>query len=448
MRELLRAVADTAATHLEGLDERRIMPLAEDVERLDSGLAGPLPEAGLDSHAIIEKIADLGDRACVASGSGRFYGFVIGGTLPAALAANWLATAWDQNATRMSTSPAGALFEEHALRWLIDLFGLPSETRGAFVSGASTANFTGLCAARRHVLLEAGWDADEQGLFGAPPVQVVVSEESHPTVRKALGLLGFGKATLAIAPTDSQGRVDPARLPKLHGPTILCLQAGNVNSGASDPFAELCARAHDVGGWVHVDGAFGLWALAAPERAASLAGIELADSWATDAHKWLNTPYDCGVALVRRPEVLAAAMRIEAPYLIPQATLSSNQLTPEMSRRARGIEVWAALRSLGRDGVANLIEGCCQHAAALARGLEALGLTVMNDVVLNQVVVEMPSAEEARRVSAALGESGVCWAGPTHWRDRPALRFSVVSWRTTSDHIARSLVAIREALER
>jgi glutamate/tyrosine decarboxylase-like PLP-dependent enzyme len=447
MRELLYAAADAAVRHLEGLDERRVMPRAADVDRLDAALGGPLPDAGLDAHVIIEQLEQLGEPACVASGGGRFFGFVMGGALPASLAASWLATAWDQNAYRSSTSPAAALFEVHAIRWLIELLGLPTDAGGAFVTGASMANFAGLCAARRQVLLAADWDADAQGLFGAPPVQIVVSEESHPTVRKALGLLGFGQATLEAAPTDAQGRVDVARLPTLRAPAILCLQAGNLNSGASDPFPELCARAREAGAWVHVDGAFGLWARAAPERAAQVAGVELADSWATDAHKWLNTPYDCGVVLVRHPTVLADSMRVTAPYLIRRDPPEPGDLTPEVSRRARGIEVWAALRSLGRDGVADLIEGCCQHASAFAAGLEAMGLRVLNDVVLNQVVVETPGIDEAQRISQALAEGGVCWAGVTRWRERPALRISVVSWRTTSRDVERSLAAIRDALD-
>jgi glutamate/tyrosine decarboxylase-like PLP-dependent enzyme len=346
-------------------------------------------------------------------------------------------------------SPIGARLEEVARRWLLDIFGLPPESAAAFVTGGTMANVSCLAAARHAVLARAGWDVERDGLFGAPPVTVVVGEEAHVSIFKALGLLGFGRERVVRVPVDGQGRLRAGALPPLAGPAIVCIQAGNVNSGAFDPAREICAWARVTGAWVHVDGAFGLWAAAAPARAHLVAGAGDADSWATDAHKWLNVPYDSGLAFVRDGEALRAAMATSAVYLTQSATREPDQYTPEMSRRARGVEVWAALRSLGCSGLAELVERCCRHAARFAEGLQAAGYAVLNDVVLNQVLVSFddPSqgsgqADTTRRVIAGIQADGTCWCGGTTWRGRAAMRISVSSWATTEADVERSLAAI------
>jgi glutamate/tyrosine decarboxylase-like PLP-dependent enzyme len=378
----------------------------------------------------------------VASAGPRYFGFVTGGVLPAALAANWLAGAWDQNAFSEVGSPLGAAAEAVALDWVIEALGLPGICGGAFVTGATMANFAGLAAARHAVLKDADWDVESDGLFGAPPVSIVVGAEAHATLFKALRLLGFGHGRVVRVAADSQGRMDPADFPELSGPAIVCLQAGNVDSGAFDPARALIERARGAGAWVHVDGAFGLWAAAAPGRAHLTDGFADADSWAVDAHKWLNVPYDCGVALVRRPDALHAAMSVKAAYLPAGGGRDPFDFTPESSRRMRGLEVWAALKSLGREGLADLVERTCRHAARFAEGLREAGFEVLNDVVLNQVLVSFGSAEATKRVIAAVQAEGTCWCGGTLWHERTAMRISVSSWRTTEEDVDRCLAVI------
>ena len=360
---------------------------------------------------------------------------------PAALAANWLASAWDQNAFSTTSSPVAAALEEVAERWLIELLGLPKASRAAFVTGTTMAHVTALSAARHAVLSDASWDIEGQGLFGAPEITVVVGEEAHATLFKALGIIGLGRDRVTRVPVDGQGRMRADKLPPLDGPAIVCIQAGNVNTGAFDPAAEICAAAHAAGAWVHVDGAFGLWAAAAPERAHLTTGLADADSWSTDGHKWLNVPYDCGVAIVRHPEALRAAMAMSASYL-PTAEYQPCDYSPESSRRARGVDVWAAIRSLGRSGVADLIERNCRFAARFAAGLEAGGYEVLNNVVLNQVLVSFGDGETTRKVVAAVQHEGTCWAGSSVWQGRNAMRISVSSWATTEADVERSLEAI------
>jgi glutamate/tyrosine decarboxylase-like PLP-dependent enzyme len=368
---------------------------------------------------------------------------VIGGALPAALAANWLASAWDQNAGMTVLSPVAAAIEVIAQRWLLDTLALPSRAGVGFVTGATMANFSALAAARHALLQRVGWDVEAQGLFGAPPITVVVGDEVHVSVLKALSLLGLGRERVVRVPVDEQGRMRPAALPVLDGPTIICLQAGNVNTGACDPVDEICASAHDAGAWVHVDGAFGLWLAAAPHRAHLVRGVAAADSWATDAHKWLNVPYDSGLVICRQPEQLRAAMGVNAAYLEQQdARGEPYQYTPEMSRRARGIEVWAALRSLGRAGLADLIERSCGYAARFAEGLRAAGYQVLNEVTSNQVLVAFGDADTTRQVIAAIQADGICWCGGTVWQGQTAMRISVSSWATTADDVERSLAAM------
>jgi glutamate/tyrosine decarboxylase-like PLP-dependent enzyme len=376
----------------------------------------------------------------------RFFGFVIGGALPVTVASNWLATAWDQNTALQQATPGVSRLEVVALHWLLDLLGLPPESAGAFVTGATMANMTALAAARHRLLANAGWSVEAQGLFGAPPLTVVVGAEAHPTLLKSLALLGLGSERVRRIPVDAQGRMRVDALPAIDGPTIVCTQAGNINSGAFDPINEICARVAGSGAWVHIDGAFGLWARVSPRYAKLAKGIERADSWATDAHKWLNVPYDSGLAFVRDQAALRAAMSISAAYL-PANTegRDPSDFTPELSRRARGVEVWAALRSLGRDGVRAMIERNCDQAQLFARRLSAAGHQVLNDVVLNQVAVSFGSDEETRRVVKAVQEDGSCWMGSTVWQGRTAMRISVCNWSTTDADVERSVAAILRA---
>jgi glutamate/tyrosine decarboxylase-like PLP-dependent enzyme len=441
MKTLLVETAERAAQYLEGIADRRVAPLPADVARLEA-LAGPLPELPCDPSEVLSMLDDFGSPATVATAAGRYFGFVIGGSLPAALAANWLAGAWDQNAALQIMSPVAAKLEEIVLAWMVDLFGLPPESGAGFVTGTTMANFTALAAARTALLQRAGWNLEEDGLFGAPPIHVVVGEEVHVSVLKALSMLGLGRARVTRVPADAQGRMRPESLPTLDGRTLICVQAGNVNTGAFDPAGEICARAQEAGAWVHVDGAFGYWAAVSPRYASLLSGAGAADSWAIDCHKWLNVPYDSAVAIVRRPEHLQAAMAISAAYLTPGAGREPWHFAPEASRRARGVELWAAMRSLGRSGLAELIERNCQQANLFAQRLRAAGFTILNDVVLNQVLVSFGSEEETRRVIAAVQTDGTCWCGGTQWHGHAAMRISVSSWATTDEDVERSVAAM------
>ncbi len=441
MRSLLIETAERATSYIKGLEERRVAPAAEDVQRL-SLLDEPLPEKPSDPQSVLRLLDEIGSPATVASAGGRFFGFVMGGSLPAALACNWLAGAWDQDAGMQVASPISATLENVSLKWLLDVLKLPASSGGGFVTGATMANFSGLSAARHAVLQKEGWDVEAQGLFGAPPVTVIVGDEVHVSVLKALSHLGLGRERVQRVPVDGQGRMRPEALPKISGPAIVCLQAGNVNTGAFDPAEEIISVAHQAGAWVHVDGAFGLWAAAAPQRAHLVAGVAGADSWATDAHKWLNVPYDSGLVFVRDPNHLRAAMSARAAYLIKGDQREPDEYVPELSRRGRGVEVWAALRSLGRDGLADLIERTCVHATRFAEGLKAAGYEVLNEVVLNQVLVSFGDDETTRRVVASVQQDGTCWCGGTFWQGRAAMRISVSSWATTDEDRQRSLEAI------
>jgi glutamate/tyrosine decarboxylase-like PLP-dependent enzyme len=438
---LLRDACARALAYLDGLADRPVAPAAADVAALGR-LDFALPGAGLDAAAVLALLDEAGSPATVASGGPRYFGFVTGGALPVAQAAAWLTTAWDQNAALSVMSPAASMLTGVALRWVTELLGLPTGSGGGFVTGATMANATCLAAARDAVLTRHGWDAAGQGLVGAPPVTVVAGAQAHTTVRKALGLVGLGRDRAVVLPTDDQGRIELRNLPSLAGPALVCLQAGNVNSGASDPFPPLIAWAREHGAWVHVDGAFGLWAAASPSTAAQVAGIEGADSWATDAHKWLNTTYDCGIALVADPGALRASMEAAAAYLPEDAPVEPMQVTPQSSQRARGAEVWAALATLGRDGLAALVDRTCALARRFADGMRAAGYTVANDVVLNQVIVDFGDEARADAVIAAVQEEGTCWCGPTTWRGRAAMRVSVSCWNTTEEDIDRSVAAV------
>ncbi len=415
----------------------------EGLERFDI----PWQQEPLDPARVLAELDEAGSPATLASTGGRFFGFVVGGCLPAALAANILAGAWDQNGAYQVLSPVATRLEAVAMRWLIELFGLPPDSGAGFVTGATMANFSGLAAARYALLAGEGWDVGSKGLFGAPQVTVIVGNEVHASVLKALNMLGFGRERLVRVAADGQGRMRVDRLPVISGPTIVCIQAGNVNTGSFDPAAEICARAHQAGAWVHTDGAFGLWALAAPGRARLAAGFAEADSWATDAHKWLNVPHDNAVVFVRHVEHLRAAMAESASYLIELGGREPCHYTPEFSRRGRGIEIWAALRSLGKAGLADQIERCCRLATRFAEGLTAAGHTILNDVVLNQVLVSFGDPERTRRVIRRLQEEGVCWFGPTEWQNQVAMRISVSSHATTETDVDLSLASILRAAE-
>ena len=438
---LLRDACARSVAYLGGLADRPVAPAAADVAalgKLDFALPGP----GLDAASVLAMLDDYGSPGTVASGGPRYFGFVTGGALPIAQAVAWLTAAWDQNAALSVMSPTASALNRVALRWVTELLGLPDGTGGGFVTGATMANATCLAAARDAVLAGHGWDAAGQGLVGAPPVTVVAGAQAHTTVRKALGLVGLGRDRALLLPADGQGRIEPRGLPALTGPALVCLQAGNVNTGASDPFGPLIDWAHDNGAWVHVDGAFGLWAAASPGTAGQVAGVAGADSWATDAHKWLNTTYDCGIALVGDPRALRSAMEASAAYLPGDALLEPMHVTPQSSQRARGAEVWAVLAALGRDGVADLVERTCALARRFADGMRAAGFTVANDVVLNQVIVDFGDEARTGAVITAVQEEGTCWCGPTVWQGRAAMRVSVSAWNTTEDDIDRSVAAV------
>jgi glutamate/tyrosine decarboxylase-like PLP-dependent enzyme len=442
MQTLLADAATRATRYLSEIATRSVAPTPAALAAL-AALDTPLPDSPSAPADTLRLLDELGSPATMGMAGPRFFGFVIGGALPATIAANWLTTAWDQNAVLYRASPGVAFIEQVALRWLLDLLRLPPTCGGAFVTGATVANLTALAAARHTVLARAGWNAEADGLFGAPAITVIVGGEIHPSVSKALGILGLGRTRVVKVPVDAQGRVIAEKIPPLSGPTIVCLQAGNVNTGAIDPIGEICRLAHAAGAWVHVDGAFGLWAAAAPARAHLAGGIDEADSWATDAHKWLNVPYDSGLAFVRDPHALQAAMAITAEYLPTQSEFRNpSDFTPELSRRARGVDVWAALHSLGRSGIAHMIETNCAQARRFAEKLSAAGYEILNDVVLNQVLVSFGDAERTQRVIAAIQADGTCWAGITVWQGKTAMRISVSSWRTTDADVDHSVAAM------
>ncbi len=445
MKELLNDAAGRAIRYLDGLESRSVAPLPQAVEGL-SVLDEPLPAGSTPAEDVLRILDEVCSPATMAMAGPRFFGFVIGGSLPASLAANWLAGAWDQNSALYNVTPATAALEQVALNWLVDLFHLPTGTAGAFVTGATMANFTCLVAARHTVLARAGWNVEADCLFGAPPVTVIVGEEAHTTLFKALGLAGFGRNRVVKVPVDKQGRIRADRFPKISGPTIVCLQAGNVNTGAFDPFAEIIPMARDSGAWVHVDGAFGLWAATSPELEHLVTGMQEADSWGTDAHKWLNVPYDSGLAFVRDPDALQAAMAVTAEYLPSESPYRNpSDFTPELSRRARGVEVWAALRSLGKQGVTDLIERDCRYALRFADGLQAAGYPILNEVVLNQVLVSFGSPERTQEVISRIQSDGTCWCGGTTWQGQAAMRISICSWATTDADVDCSLDAMIRA---
>jgi glutamate/tyrosine decarboxylase-like PLP-dependent enzyme len=407
-----------------------------------SELHEPFPPSPSDPSEVIARLDELGSPATVATTGGRYFGFVNGGMLPAALAANWLAGAWNQNAALRVMSPVAAELEDVVIQWVCEALGLPEDCAGGLVTCATMANFTALATARQALLARKGWNVIEDGMFGAPPIEVVVGVEVHASVLKALSLAGFGRNRVTVIEADSQGRMRKDKLPRLSKLAIVCIQAGNVNTGAFDPAEEICAWAHEQSAWVHADGAFGLWARVSPKYEHLARGFENADSWATDAHKWPNVGYDSGLAIVRHGAALRASMGITAAYLEPGSRREPMHHTPEASRRARGVELWAALKSLGRSGLCALIERTCAHAQRFGRGLQEAGFTVLNDVVINQVLVSFGSPEVTREVIRRIQEDGTCWCAGTVWQGQTAMRISVSSWATTEEDVKQSLAVV------
>ncbi len=460
---VLDRAARLAQDYMAGLADRRVGPPV-DLPALRAAMGGPLPDHGEDPSVVIERLAQAADPGLVATAGPRYFGFVVGANYPPAIAADWLTSAWDQNAGLYVLSPAAAVVEEVAGQWLVDLFGLPPDTAFGFTTGATMANFTCLAAARHAVLRSAGWNVEDDGLYGAPSINVVVGDEAHVTIFASLQMLGLGRGRVTRVAADGQGRMRPETLrealAELDGPTIVCAQAGNVNTGAFDPLPEIVGAIGDRPAWLHVDGAFGLWAAASPSRRDLLAGLDRADSWTTDAHKWLNVPYDAGLAFVRDPSAHRAAMTLGAAYYVETAggERDNYNWVAESSRRARGFPTYAALRSLGRAGVVTLVDRCCDLARRMADRLAAAdGVEILNDVVLNQVLVRFRPRDgvdgdaEAdgltQAVVARVQADGTCWLGGTTWHGMSAVRVSVSGWRTTEDDIDRSAAAILRCYE-
>ena len=444
---LYQQAYDYALAYLAEVQDRDVFPSPEALANL-AQLDEPMPLNGAAPTDILKLLHEVGSPATVAQGGGRYFGFVDGGIIPTSLAARWLADAWDQNAGLYVMSPIASKLEQLCEQWLVEMFGLPEGTAAGFVSGTSTATMCGLLTGRNALLNRLGWDIVEQGLFGAPQLRVVTSEQAHGTVRKALAILGIGNANIERVPVDSEGRLDPDHLPVLDDHTLVVLQAGNVNSGAFDPFVTVCEQAQAAGAWVHIDGAFGLWAAACEQTAWLTEGIELADSWSVDGHKTLNAPYDSGIVLCKDRGLLAQALQASGSYIQFSDERDGMLYTPEMSRRARGIELWALLKNLGRAGVDALIGQLVSNAKLFGEGLKAQGFRVLNTVDFNQVTVACETPELTQTTLKNIQEGGECWCGGSQWFGEPIIRVSVCSWVTTPEDVERSIqafVAAREA---
>ncbi len=441
LRELLELTAGIAADFYETLPERPVFR-AVTADELRAAFAEPLPQGPTDARTVITELARAAEPGIIAEAGGRYFGFVIGGAVPASLAADWLSSAWDQNAGLYVCGPSAAIVEEVAGAWLVELLGLPEHASFGFVTGGQMASFTALAAARHHVLSKAGWDVEQRGLNGAPPIRIVVGEKRHGTIDRALRMLGLGAPT-DIVPADGHGRMLAEHLHIGDGPTIVCAQAGEVNTGAFDPFDAIAdARDAAPNAWIHVDGAFGLWAAVSESLRPLVAGAERADSWATDAHKWLNVPYDSGIAFTAHPESHSGAFSARAAYLVADGTTREQiDWNPEHSRRARGFPVYAAIRSLGRAGIVDMVERSCERARQFAAGIEQLGAELLNDVELNQVLFRFATDDETNAALRAVQESGEAWMSGTTWDGRAAIRISVSNWQTTEEDVERTLAA-------
>jgi glutamate/tyrosine decarboxylase-like PLP-dependent enzyme len=453
-RELLARTAELAADYLDTLDTRPVRP-AQGYREMLAALDRPLPEHGSDPRAVVDELVRAAEPGIMAIGSGRWFGFVAGGALPASLAADWLVSSWDQNTGLAEPTPATAALEAVAGKWVLELLGLPSHASFAFVTGCQMAHVTCLAAARHAVYRRAGWDLPARGLSAAPPLRVVLGASRHVTVKRALRLLGIGAEQEVVLPTNREGSIDTTALPaalEADVPTIVCAQAGEINTGAFDDLRSVVSHAHRAGAWVHVDGAFGLWAAASPSLAHLVDGHADADSWATDAHKWLNVPYDCGIALCAHPADHEAAMEYAAPYLdVSEAAVARDPMgySPEFSRRARAVPVWAAIRELGREGVADLVERCCAHARAIAAGVAAIpGCEVLNEVVLNQLIFRFEDDARTAAILADVQSEGEAWMSPTTLDGRLTIRISVVGWRTSERDVERTVAAFARAAAR
>ncbi|MBI9083627.1 MAG: aspartate aminotransferase family protein [Desulfobacterales bacterium] len=443
-KTLFEQASRYAFSYMDGVCDRSVYPEPAAIANLDR-FDEPLPVHAQPGEAVLALLNDHGGPATVAQTGGRYFGFVNGGVIPAALAARWLADAWDQSPALYVSSPIAAKLEQVCERWLRQLLDLPDDTAAGYVSGSSTATLCGLAAARHEVLNRLGWDVNANGLFGAPPIRVIVSDQAHSSVFKALALLGLGKDRIEKVPADDQGRIRGAKIPSLDERCILMLQAGNVNTGAFDAFEEICDRAAGSGAWVHADGAFGLWAKASNSRKYLLAGAEKADSWSVDGHKTLNTPYDCGIVLCRHRDALVAAMQASGDYIQTSNDRDGMMYVPEMSRRARAVDLWATLKYLGRDGVGALIDGLCDRAAQFAERLAVHQFQILNEVVFNQVLVACATPAQTRETLSAIQACGTCWCGGTMWKGEPAIRISVSSWQTTEEDVERSVDAFVRA---
>lgn len=444
-QELYDYVLNAAKTFEQSLDERPVTPSIEAQNGLNV-FDEPLSKAGMDALSVIKMLNEKGEPGVVSSRGGRYYGFVTGAAMPVAVAANWMAASWDQNGGPSVMSPLAAKVEEVAGAWMLDILDLPRESSFGFVTGATMAGFTALSAARQKIYKNIGYDVKEDGIRSAPEIRFILSEDIHPTIIIALQYMGYGRNELIFVPVDKQGRMIIAQMPELDAKSIVICQAGNVNSGAFDPFDEICDLAATAGAWVHVDGAFGGWIRASKTRAQLANGMERADSWSIDNHKWLNIPHDSAVAIVRDGDALTDMFGVRAPYLVPGAMREPNHHTPELSRRARGIEVWAALKHLGRDGMASLLERSCDHAVRFADELEKMGFTIMNDVVINHVVATLDDEEKLEKIIKTVQQSGKTWFGPTLWQGRKGFRISISSYATTDKDINIALQAIRDSL--
>jgi len=444
-RMLLENAASESIKYLDSLDSRKVSPSQTDLNELEK-LNTSLQEESIEPESVIKLLNEVGSKTAVANAGGRFFGFVIGGSHPVSLAANWLTGAWDQNGGLEITSPINAKIEEITSDWLKELLPVSKDSVVGFVTGVTVANFCGLAAARHSLLKKQEWNVEAQGLFGAPPIKVVIGEHAHGSLLKALSLVGFGSERVLKVPVDDQGRMKSDKLPNdIDESTIVCIQSGSVNTGCFDPAKEIVPFCKSKGAWVHVDGAFGLWAGASRKKSFLTEGVELADSWATDAHKWLNVPYDSGLVFVSRKDGtddLRSAMSIEGAYLVQSGNRIPYHYTPELSRKARAIDIWATLRSLGKKGVADLIDRTCSHAEKFANGLTNAGYKILNDVVVNQVLVSFGSSEVTDKIIYEIQRDGTCWVGGTKWNGESAMRISVSSWATTDGDVEKSLVAM------
>ena len=446
-KELFEMAKSYAYTYMEKINDRPVFPSAKSIQQL-SIFDESLPKKPSNPIEILNLLHKYGSPSTVAQTGGRYYGFVNGNSIPVALAVKWLSDIWDQNCALYLMSPIVSRLEAICEKWLKELFGLPSGTVAGLVSGTSIAILCGIAAGRNEILRRQDWDINLKGLFGAPPIRIVIGKQAHASVIKALSLLGFGKEQIEQVPVDSEGRMNADKLPLLDEKTIVILQAGNVNSGSFDPFAKICNQANNVGSWIHIDGAFGLWAAASSKKKFLTSGIEKADSWSVDAHKTLNAPYDCGIILCKNRKALAMAMHSSGSYIHYSEKRDGMFFTPEMSRRARAIELWATLKYLGRKGVEEIVDGLCDRAQQFQEELSTAGFNILNEVVFNQLLVSGNTVEETNETLKNIQESGECWCGGSIWNGEPVIRISVCSWATTAKDIDRSVAAFLKAREK